>query len=294
MKTSATADTHGFNFSRTPGTPEASELYLELLKQVLTRADFPDRFRNIEALMGPRRKAVLSAIQRVLRPLGLSLIGLPDEASHPKYGPTQCTYGETMMGLPRLNQLHDAVRTVVLENIPGDMIETGVWRGGAAILMRAALRAYGDVSRTVWLADSFQGVPPPDEENYPADAGSVFWKLDYLSVSLEEVKRNFERFGLLDDRVSFLPGWFKDTLPTAPIKQLSILRVDGDSYESTIDALVHLYPKVSPRGFVIIDDYGAVEACKAAVEDFRRMHGITEPMTMVHDWQESCVYWRRS
>ncbi|MBX5494004.1 MAG: class I SAM-dependent methyltransferase [Bryobacteraceae bacterium] len=294
MNTSATANTHGFHFSGTPGAPEASELYLELLKHVLTRADFPDRFRNLSALMGPRKTAVLSVIQRVLRPLGLSLIGLPDDASNPKHGPTQCTYGETMLGLPRLNQLHDAVRTVILENVPGDMIETGVWRGGAAILMRAALRAYGDHSRTVWLADSFQGVPPPDEEKYPADAGSIFWKLDYLSVSLDEVKRNFERFGLLDERVSFLPGWFKDTLPTAPIKQLSILRVDGDSYESTMDALVHLYPKVSRRGFVIIDDYGAVKACKAAVEDFRRAHRIAEPMTMVQDWQESCVYWRRS
>ena len=97
------------------------------------------------------------------------------------------------------------------------------------------------------------------------------------------MRGNFERYGLLDDRVHFLEGWFKDTLPNAPIEQLAILRVDGDMYESTMDALRPLYPKLSVGGYLIIDDYGAIPACKAAVEDYRSEHGITEPIVEI-DW----------
>jgi hypothetical protein len=91
---------------------------------------------------------------------------------------------------------------VVQQNISGDLIETGVWRGGAAILMRAVLKVLGDNERTVWLADSFAGLPSPSPDLYPADEGADFHlSNDVLSVSLDEVKKNFERYGLLDDRV---------------------------------------------------------------------------------------------
>lgn len=100
----------------------------------------------------------------------------------------------------------------------------------------------------------------------------------------------FERYGLLDDRVRFLEGWFRDTLPTAPVDKLSVLRLDGDLYESTMDGLVNLYPKVSPGGFVIVDDYGNIQACKAAVHDYRARHGGTEPIV---DVDGSGVWWRR-
>jgi O-methyltransferase len=111
-----------------------------------------------------------------------------------------------------------------------------------------------------------------------------------LAVSLAEVKRNFTRYGLLDDQVCFLEGWFKDTFPTAPINQIAVLRLDGDMYESTTDALVHLYDKVSPGGYVIIDDYGCIGNCKAAVDDFRRSRRITDPIQQI-DW--SGIFWRR-
>ena len=94
-----------------------------------------------------------------------------------------------------------------------------------------------------------------------------------LMVGADQVRANFDRYGLLDDQVRFLEGWFADTLPMAPIEQLAILRLDGDLYESTMDALVPLYEKVSPGGFVIVDDYGAWEPCRKAVDDFRAQHG---------------------
>jgi O-methyltransferase len=156
--------------------------------------------------------------------------------------------------------------------------------------MRGVLKIFGSTERVVWVADSFQGLPKPDPEQYPADAGDRHWTRPELAVSLEEVKANFARYGLLDDQVRFLVGWFRDTLPAAPMSQLAVLRLDGDMYESTMDGLLHLYPKLSRGGYVILDDYGAVPGCRAAVEDFRREHGIDEPVERI-DW--TGVFWQR-
>jgi hypothetical protein len=109
-------------------------------------------------------------------------------------------------------------------------------------------------------------------------------------VGLEEVQANFARYALLDDRVVFTKGWFRDTLPTLPVEQIAVLRLDGDLYESTIDALVHLEPKVAPGGFVIVDDYGGIEACRQAVTDYRRSAGID---AAIHDVDWTAVWWRK-
>ena len=111
----------------------------------------------------------------------------------------------------------------------------------------------------------------PNPELYPADAGDRLHAQTGLNVGADEVRHNFERYGLLDDRVKFLVGWFKDTLPTAPIDQLAVMRLDGDMYESTIEAIEALYPKLSPGGFCIVDDYGSnASQAGAAVDDYRK------------------------
>jgi macrocin-O-methyltransferase TylF-like protien len=172
---------------------------------------------------------------------------------------------------------------------PGDFVETGVWRGGATMFMRAVLKAYGIKDRCVWVADSFEGLPAPDLTKYPADDGDALQKYnEFLIASLEEVKDNFKRYNLLDDQVRFLKGWFKNTLPAAPIKSLAVLRLDGDMYESTMDALTHLYPKVSRGGYVIIDDYHR-ESCRQAVTDFRSAHAIDEK---IQEMGGRGVYWQ--
>jgi O-methyltransferase len=196
-----------------------------------------------------------------------------------------------MAGLRRLDNLQDLVTDGLRRDVPGDLIETGAWRGGATILMRAVLEAYGDPDRRVWVADSFQGLPRPDPGRWPAEAGDEHWTREQLAVPLEQVQANFARYGLLDDRVRFLAGWFKDTLPDAPIERLAVLRLDGDMYGSTMEALEALYPKLSVGGYVIVDDYGAIPQCKEAVTDFRTAHGIIDPMEPV-DW--TGVYWQRS
>jgi hypothetical protein len=192
----------------------------------------------------------------------------------------------TMIGRARLDSLQAMVETVLREEIPGDFLEAGVWRGGASIFMRALLDLWGDPGRKVYVADSFQGLPPPQLDQ---DENLNFHLDPTLSVGLDVVKGHFERFGLLDDRVRFMPGWFEDTLKSPEPGQLAILRADGDLYKSTIDILDNLYHRVAPGGFVIIDDYGAIPACRQAVEDFRRAHGIDRPIHTI-DW--TGAYWR--
>jgi O-methyltransferase len=195
-----------------------------------------------------------------------------------------------MVGHLRLANVRSCIERVIEDGVPGDLLEAGVWRGGVGIYMCAVLAARGDTERLVWLADSFRGLPKPDVDRYPADEGDRHWTMDELAIPVEQVKANFERFGLLDERVRFLEGWFSDTLPTAPVERLAVLRLDGDMYESTMDTLVPLEPKVSSGGFVIVDDYGAVPACKQAVDDYRAEHGITAPIERI-DW--TGAYWRK-
>ncbi|MFM9043882.1 MAG: TylF/MycF/NovP-related O-methyltransferase, partial [bacterium] len=169
-------------------------------------------------------------------------------------------------------------------------IECGVWRGGASIFARGVLDAYGEFDRKVWLADSFRGLPEPAPETPDAE-GEQGWHLySELAVSLDHVKWNFSKYCLLSDRVEFLEGWFSDTLPDAPVGRLAVLRADGDMYSSTQDILENLYGKLSPGGYVIIDDY-RIDACRKAVEDFRAARGIHEPIEEI-DW--SSVLWRRA
>ena len=196
----------------------------------------------------------------------------------------------TMIGRKRLDNLQRLTEDALARGVEGDLIEAGAWRGGATIFMRGILAAHGVADRDVWVADSFEGLPPPDVENFPADEGSKFHENEILAVSLDIVKRNFERYGLLDDQVRFLKGWFKDTLPNAPIERLAILRLDADMYQSTTEGLRYLYPKLSPGGYVILDDYECIEQCAKATTDYRAKHGIDAEIHVI----DTCgVYWQK-
>jgi O-methyltransferase len=196
----------------------------------------------------------------------------------------------TMIGLKRLRSLREQVETTLKENIAGDYIETGVWRGGACIMMRAVLAAYGDTDRMVYVADSFAGVPPPDRTRYPADRGRNFYKYKQLAVSLEEVQANFALYGLLDGQVQFVKGWFSETLPKLAAKSFALIRLDGDLYESTMDALKALYPRLSAGGFVVVDDY-AMRSSRTAVHDYLDQHGEKVTLERIDDYS---VWWQKA
>ena len=206
--------------------------------------------------------------------------------------------GKALTCVPRqrLDHLESCIRTVVARQVPGDLIETGVWRGGCSIFMRTVLEALGVTDRTVWVADSYRGLPRPHASLFPRERNAYYSpemeNLSFLEAGLCEVMGNFAKFNLLDHQVRFLEGWFADTLPSAPIRQLAVLRLDGDFHDSTMVALTALYEKVSSGGFVIVDDYGEDWThCREAVDKFRKERGIGEELHSVDAW---CYYWQRA
>jgi O-methyltransferase len=271
---------------------DIADRYLDLLIRTLCRFDGVDDFRPLGAHSRGLKKIAINAVVRYLHHLGCEIRKrVPFDAELRRSGRDLPMHADTMIGLKRLQNVREAVKTVIADRIRGDLVETGVWRGGASILMRAALEAYGDGSRTVWCFDSFEGVPAPDMNRYPQDEGMDWHTMPVLAVSMDQVKSNFEKYGLLDDRVQFLKGWFKDTLPTAPISEIAVLRLDGDLYASTMDTLTALYGRVSVGGFIIVDDYGIPQdICRRAVEDFRRSRGIATPIVDIDGWGK---YWRK-
>jgi O-methyltransferase len=272
-------------------------LYLDLLKRTLTGAiaeDADSILGGVRTSGSPKlTKRAADSVGRLFGRFGFELAyKKPYDPELRANGRDWPARADSMIGLARMDNIQHCVETVIAEDVPGDLIETGVWRGGATIFMRGVLKAHRDSTRKVWCADSFEGLPAPDPDRYPADAGDTFYKKDGLAVGVDQVKHNFERYGLLDDQVEFLVGWFKDTLPTAPIDQLAVMRLDGDLYESTWQAIEALYPKLSPGGFCIVDDYGDLVAqCQRAIHDYRDAHGITEEIVDIDGFG---AYWRKA
>jgi O-methyltransferase len=261
---------HGFveRIAVTASGRDCAGLYLRLLKRCLTRDLFPDG--GIDVF--PQDE-------------------IPFDAKNRNIGRDWPVSAETMAGLRRLDNVQECITDVLRDGVAGDLVETSVRRGGCAIFMRGVLEALGSRDKLVWLAGSFRGLPAPDPVTFPADKDDRHVELSpYLAASLEQVRDNFRRYELLDDRVRFLPVWFRDTLPVTPIESISVLRLGGEMYESTHVALSSLYLKVSPGGYIIIDDYNAQTNCRAVVDEFRNAMGITVPMVEI---DSTGVYWRR-
>lgn len=285
--------------ANTPGPQPASPLsdspaagrYLDVMARMLTRYGFEGR--NATVSFGARSYPAYlwTLLQQAMKGHDIRVVergGFDAEAR--RVGRDWPADAETMVGLERLANVRDCLEQVLADGVPGDFVETGAWRGGTCIYARAVLAAYDVTDRSVWVADSFEGLPPPDGR-FDADAGDQHHIHPELAVTLEQVRENFRRYDLLDDQVRFLPGWFAETLPTAPVEQVAVLRLDGDMYGSTMDALEALYDKVPAGGYVIVDDYRAVPTCATAIHDFREAREVTEEMHEI-DW--ASVFWRKS
>ncbi len=275
----------------TPASP-AVDLYLDTMAKMLTRYGFEGRNVDRASSSPAPTRATCGTSSATPRATATSAWSRPASSTPPRreVGRDWPADAETMVGLKRLANVRECLESVLADGIEGDFIETGAWRGGTCIYARAILAAYGVTDRTVWVADSFEGLPAPDGR-FEADLGDQHHTKIELAISVEQVEENFRRYDLLDDQVKFLKGWFSDTLPTAPIDKIAVLRLDGDMYASTMDALEPLYDKVPVGGYVIVDDYGAVKACAKAIHDFRDARGITDEIVEI-DW--AGIYWRKS
>lgn len=264
------------------------KLYLDLIKKTLTFSLWSEPLIPLEVFnhrcyrRGLWKRLIVSALSSLLKLKGLHLCTENNFSEWP-------VFADTMIGIDRLDNIQFCIESIIKEGIEGDFIETGVWRGGACIFMRAVLAAYGVEDRKVFVADSFEGLPKPDTDRYPEDSGDIHFTHKFLAVSQKEVEHNFRKYGLLDEKVVFLKGFFADTLSKTPIVKLSILRLDGDMYSSTIEVLNSLYPKLSSGGYCIIDDYG-LSGCKKAVENYRIKHNITAE---IKDIDSMSIYWKK-
>lgn len=241
----------------------AQDAYIDLLKRSVTNypylgGDTPfDRFRCVVHYDLPRAQW---KIDQLARPI-------------------------TLLTKGQLDLVEQSLLSVIERGVPGDFIEAGIWRGGVIILMRALMRVHRISDRRIFAADSFAGIPKNTRAlNDPVDG----WR-DRWAASLEEVKGSIERFGLLDDRIEFVPGFFADTLPKFTDEKFALMRLDSDSYDSVEESLVYLYPRLASGGIIIIDDWHLV-GCKAAVENYRARHGVHEELK-VHDGN---AYWMKS
>jgi len=274
-----------------PSTDSSKERYLWLLEQSLTGLLRPSSRVVYEPAIGTDEASTWQSLRRRIgEDVELSRI-VPFDIDRREVGGDWPEDAETMIGLQRLRNLRECFEAIVRDGVGGDLLEAGVWRGGAAIYMRALLDAYNDRYRRVWIADSFRGLPPPDLGGAVQDSGDEHWKQPVLAVGLAAVLDNFARYGLLDHRLRVIEGWFEETLAQASVERLALLRADGDMYSSTMAILTALEPKVADGGFVVSDDYGAVAGCRQAVDDYRSESGITDEMVEI-DW--TGVFWRKS
>lgn len=177
----------------------------------------------------------------------------------------------TMVRNFNLINLYRMVRYINRNNIPGAIVECGVWNGGSAAMMAAASRDSG-VQREMWLFDSFEGLPRPSERDSAIER--AFYFEDWNKGSIEKVKHVFNTLNLSLDQVNFVKGWFDQTIPGAPVREIALLHIDADWYDSVRMVLQSLYDRVAPGGYIVLDDYGYWQGCNQAVHDFFTERGI--------------------
>ena len=182
----------------------------------------------------------------------------------------------TMVTNKNLIALYNLVQRANSLDLPGHIVECGVWNGGSAAIMGLAniQDTQNYRNRTIWLFDSFQGLPPPTHKDGNRERVNYFQ--GWNKGDSGKVKHVFGKLGVPLDHVRIIPGWFEKTLRTAPVDRIAILHVDADWYESVKLVLDVFYDKVVPGGFIILNDYGAWEGCNHALADFFAENGMSD------------------
>jgi hypothetical protein len=288
----ARLEPHGLVEPAPPGDA-SRERYLRLLKRALSNLLYPELEMQLMFLRDENRGGLRGTeLKRHLRDLGDR-----DPESFARLrankldGMALANCPHTMIGQFRLDNIERCAERIFADKVEGDFLEAGVCQGGATIFMRALQVAHGEAHRRTWVVDSFRGLPPSDKEEdrrYGLDLEEA--REPWLAFSEARVRDHFARYDLLDGQVEFVAGWVAESLPGAPIGALAMLRLDVDLYSSTQQCLDLLYDKVSPGGFVIVDDYAWLDCCRDAVDDFRARRGIEEPISWI---DRSGIFWRK-
>lgn len=188
----------------------------------------------------------------------------------------------TMTTPERIAMLVDATAHVVRHRIPGDLVECGVWKGGSSMAMAATLQRLGVTDRHLWLYDTFEGMSEPTAADATYDGQDASGQLasqdkaNSTSVwcysPMDEVRRNVLSTGFAEAALHFVKGRVEDTVPASAPETISLLRLDTDWYESTRHELENLYPRLTPGGVLIIDDYGYWKGARQAVDEYFSKH----------------------
>lgn len=179
----------------------------------------------------------------------------------------------TMTSVPRLYTLYSSVDYVLKNNIEGDFVECGVWRGGSSMLIAQMLYNRNITDRKLYLYDTFEGMSEPskyDLAHNGVDANVVYKEEFFFCLAdLNDVKNNMLKTNFSNDNLVFTKGKIEDTIPARkPSGKIALLRLDTDWYESTKHELIHLFPLVAEKGVLIIDDYGYWQGCRKAVDEY--------------------------
>jgi predicted O-methyltransferase YrrM len=225
--------------------------------------------------------------QRLLRRFGFELVRFPrqykdlDEVSQTIY---RSVADYTMTSSQRVYALVDAVRYIARHRVPGDLVECGVWKGGSSMAMALALKKLGDVGREIYLYDTFEGMSSPTQLDVTIGGELPQRELtrkevvrvapEQLASPLEEVRRNVLSTGYPEERIRFVRGKVEETIPDCVPGQIALLRLDTDWYESTRHELIHLFPRLSVGGVLIIDDYGYWQGARKAVDEYLQENNI--------------------
>lgn len=185
----------------------------------------------------------------------------------------------TMTSIERMYGLFNAVRYVSQSNVAGDIVETGVWRGGSSMLIAETLRSMGDDTRTIWLYDTYEGMAEPTELDVAHDGQSAKKQFeitpDWCAASVEEVTANMAATGYPEERFRFVKGLVQDTIPNAGAPDsIALLRLDTDWYESSKHELENLYPRLTSGGVLVLDDYGHWAGVRKSVDEYLSEHGV--------------------
>ena len=191
----------------------------------------------------------------------------------------------TMTSKERMYALYAACKYVVDTQLEGAFVECGVWKGGSAMMIAACLKSKGIADRDIYLYDTYEGMPKPDEVDRSFKGEQAQGQFEATSVnedsstwcysSFDEVKRNMLSVGYPEDRIHLIKGKVEDSLPSrAPAGPIALLRLDTDWYSSTQQELLHLYPLLVKRGVLIIDDFGHWEGAQKAVLEYFEEHDV--------------------